>query len=75
MADAREMDADLMRPSGADADFKKRKTIEAAEDVVFTPGGTSVGESRGHTHALPGIAGYGFFDAAAIQLYVAVNQR
>src|SRR5579872_7328185 len=66
MADAGEMHANLMRPAGADADFHKGEAVEAPKHAIPAPGGTAVGQARGHTHALAGIACDGLLDAAAI---------
>src|ERR1022692_3412539 len=75
MADAGEVHADLVRTAGADAQFQKSEAHEAAEDAVFGPGGAAVAEAGGHARAAPRIARDGLFDAAAIRLHVAVNQR
>ena len=40
--DAGQVDADLVRPAGADADFKQREFREAPQYAIFGVGGAAV---------------------------------
>src|SRR5262245_24705239 len=59
MAQAREVDADLVGPAGADANFQKSKSGEAPQHAVFGACGPAPVQAGGHAHATGGISSYG----------------
>src|SRR4051812_24745905 len=75
MADAREVDTDLMRSAGADANLQVSEVFEALEDAVLRPGGAALGEARGHADAMDGVAGDGALNPSGLLLNVPMHQR
>jgi len=75
VAKAREMDADLVRAAGADADLKIRKLFEALADAVFGERFASGCELGGHADSADGVAGDGLGDASGVIARAAVDQR
>src|SRR5437588_9761728 len=73
MAKAREMHADLVRSTGADADFEIAEAIECFEQTIFGDGFAAGGNFRGHTNAADRITRDGG-DNTAVRLGLAVHQ-
>jgi len=75
MADAREVDTDLVRSAGADANFQVGELFEAVEDAVLRPRGAALTEARRHADAADGVTCDGALNASGLLLDVPVNQR
>ncbi len=75
VADAGEMDADLMRAAGANADFEESELSQAAEDAEFGVGGAAFVQAGGHAGAADGVAGDLGVDGACVWRDASVDQR
>lgn len=75
VADAGEVNADLVGAASADADFEEGELRVAAEDAVRAPSGAAFGEACGHADPAHGVAGDGALDAAGLILHGALDQR
>jgi len=74
MLQARQVDTDLMGASGADANFQEGISLKAAQHFELAPCRAPFGEPSGHAGAVDRISRYRAFDAAALRLYVTLNQ-
>ncbi len=74
VADAGEVDADLVGAAGADVNFEQGVFGEAADDAVFGMSGAALVEACGHAGAVDGVARDLCFDCASVARYVSVYQ-
>jgi hypothetical protein len=74
MADARQVCANLMRSSGADAHFEKSESLQTLADTIFGVRFTAVIEPGRHSRAANWIARDGLVDAPGFRGNAALDQ-